>query len=295
MISKRNSIGVELCPEFFVGFWFRCENKEHNYIVFLVYKLSQKIICMEERIEFKNSRGQKLVGLLARPNAKVYTRFQQGIDCPLAIYCHGYGTDKNRKKGNVLARKLPARGIALFRFDFSGSGESDGEIGDITASRLLDDLRAAYNIVINQPGIDQAKVAFVGSSFGGLVSLLGMTEGPNILPTKTSVFISPATDYKENHRKPSAADYRSNEFYIDIWKRDVFGLARNIRQPCLVIHGSIDDVCFLSGSEKLVGSLPMGSRLEVIRGEGHLYENEDNFNRMMTLTVDWLKEKLTAF
>lgn len=248
---------------------------------------------MEERIEFRNSRGQLLVGLLARPNAKVYTRFQQGMDYPLVIYCHGLGSSKDQKKGAVLARKLPARGIAIFRFDFTGCGESDGEIGDTTASRLLDDLKAAYNIVVNQAGIDRSKIALVGSSFGGLVSLLGMTEGPNPLIAKTAVLISPASDYKENHKKPSAADFRSNEFYIDVWKRDVFGLARNIRQPCLVIHGSLDDVCFLSGSERLIGSLPIGSRLEVIRGEGHFYQNEDNFNRMMTLTVDWLKERLT--
>jgi dipeptidyl aminopeptidase/acylaminoacyl peptidase len=249
---------------------------------------------MEEEIVFHNSRSQKLVGLLARPDARNYPRFQEGMDYPLVIYCHGLGSSKNQKKGNVLASKLPGKGIAAFRFDFTGCGESDGQLGDTTASRLLDDLRAAYANVTNQPGIDKNKLALVGSSFGGLVGLLGMTEGPNPLSVKTSVLISPVTDHKENHRKPRADDNRSNEFYIDIWKRDVYGLARNIRHPCLVIHGSVDDVCFLSGSEKLMKNLPMSSNLEVIRGEGHFYKNEENFNRMIDLTVGWLTDKLTA-
>jgi|GEM_PF-1844863 len=249
---------------------------------------------MEEEIVFRNRRGQRLVGLLARPDAGSYQRYQEGADYPLAIYCHGLGTGKNGKKGDTLARRLPARGIALFRFDFTGCGESDGQFGDATASRMLDDLRAAHEIAANQPGIDRSKAALVGSSFGGLVSLLAMSEAPNILPMNTAVLISPATDYKEHHSKPSAEDNISNEFYIDVWKRDIYGLARNIRQPCLVIHGSLDDVCFLSGSERLMQGLPADSRLEVIRGEGHFYKNEENFSRMMALTVDWLKERLTS-
>ena len=249
---------------------------------------------MEEEIVFRNRRGQRLVGLLGRPDARNYQRYQEGIDYPLAIYCHGLGSSKNQRKGKALASKLPARGIALFRFDFTGCGESDGQFGDTTASRLLDDLRAAHEIAANQKGIDRSRVALVGSSFGGLVSLLAMSEGPNTLPVNTAVLISPATDYKENHSKPNADDNMSNEFYIDVWKRDVFGLSRNIRHPCLVIHGSLDDICFLSGSERLMQSLSSDSRLEIIRGEGHFYKNEDNFNRMMALTVDWLRERLTS-
>ncbi|RLI97552.1 MAG: hypothetical protein DRO99_02840, partial [Candidatus Aenigmatarchaeota archaeon] len=134
-----------------------------------------------------------------------------------------------------------------------------------------------------------SRIGIVGSSLGGMVTVLAMSEG---MPAKTAVLVSPATDYKENHRKLKADNAMSNDFYIDIWKRDFFGLARSIRRPCLIIHGNLDDVCFLSGSEKLLQSLPRGSKLEIIGGEGHFYRKRENFDRMISLTVSWLLENL---
>jgi len=237
-----------------------------------------------ERLGFDNSRGQKLMGILHRPI---------GVrgNTPAVIYAHGKGTGKDGRKATELAGRLAMRGISFFRFDFTGCGESDGIFEDTTVTRLNQDMKAAYNAVAKQEGIDIDRIALVGSSLGGMVSLLALSEG---LRARTAVMISPATDYKENHRRIRAQDAMSNEFYIDIWKRDFYQLARNIRRPCLVIHGELDDVCLLPGSQKLMQSLPEGSRLEVIRGEGHFYKKPENFERMIDLTVDWLKHALYA-
>jgi pimeloyl-ACP methyl ester carboxylesterase len=239
---------------------------------------------MTEKIGFENSRNQKLVGVLHRPMGV------QG-NTPVVIFAHGKGTGKDGRKATELAGRMAMRGISFFRFDFTGCGESDGILEDTMVTRLNDDLKAAYNTVAKQEGIDIDRIALVGSSLGGMVSLLALSDG---LPVKTAVLISPATDYKENHQRIRAQDAMNNEFYIDIWKRDFYELARRIRLPCLVIHGELDDVCFLTGSQRLIKSLPEGSRLDVIRGEGHFYKKPENFERMIDLTVDWLKHSLYA-
>lgn len=242
--------------------------------------------CMEESINFRNSRDQTLAGVMHKPNIQT-----NAGKYPLAIFCHGLGSSKEGRKASFFSRILPENGIGLFRFDFTGCGGSDGLLDDTTATRRVDDLKAAYNIATSHEWVDRNRIALIGSSFGGLVSLIALAEG---LQAKTAVFISPASDFKEHHRKPRVSDGIRNEFYIDVWKRDVFSLARNIRFPCLLVHGNVDDICFISGSEKLMESLPMGSKLEVIHGEGHFYKKPENFEKMIRLSAEWLKEKLAT-
>jgi len=253
----------------------------------MLYKLLQIIIFMQQRYEFKNSRGQSLVGILHMPEINAENNTQDGV--PVAIFAHGKGSSKDSKKAVRLAEELPKNGIALFRFDFSGCGESDGLFEDTTITRLNDDLKSAFNLVRNLENIDRNGVGIIGSSLGGMVSLLALSEH---IPAITAVLVSPATDYKEHHRKLQAQEAMNNEFYIDIWKRDFYDLATTIRCPCLIIHGSIDDICFLSGSEKLIDRLPQGSVLDVIQGEGHFFKKQENFENMIEKTVGWLQERL---
>ncbi len=237
---------------------------------------------MNERLNFTNSRKQSLVGVLELPD-------RPDSHFPVVIFAHGMGSSKESKKALELARRLKLYGIAVFRFDFTGCGESDGRFSDTLVSRLADDLKAAYNKVYSHERVDINRIGIVGSSLGGMVSILAVYQGLN---PKTMVLISPATDFKENHSKPRVEDCISNEFYLDTWKRDFYEMAGFIKVPVLVVHGDVDDVCFLSGSRKLAEKLGPESMLEVIKGEGHYYKRPEGFDRMMDLTVGWLRRHL---
>ncbi len=237
---------------------------------------------MQEKVSFRNSRGQKLVGVLHKPKS-----VQERI--PLVIFAHGKGSGKKSEKALELSKRLPKEGTAFLRFDFSGCGESEGRFEDATISDRNEDLKAAFQFISNLDYVDKERIGIIGSSLGGMVVTLALSEG---METKTTVLISPAVDYGEYHREVTPESRMSDEFYADVRKRDFFELARSIRCPCLVIHGDKDDVCFLSGSQKLMESLPEGSKLEVIEGEGHFYTDPDNFEKMITLTVEWFKKTL---
>jgi len=237
---------------------------------------------MEQRVSFLNSRGQALAGVLHCPD-------DMKAKAPIVIFAHGRSSGKGTKKALELARRLPGLGFAFLRFDFSGCGESEGTFGETTVSRLHEDLKAAYRFASGIGHVDRERMAVVGSSLGGMAAILALSEG---MPAKTTVLISPAVDYGEHHRKSDEKSAMGSKYYADIRKRDFFELARSIKCPCLVIHGDTDNVCFLSGSKKLMESLPKGSRLDVIKGEGHFYEKPENFDRMISLTVEWLKKKL---
>src|SRR6185369_9519826 len=92
----------------------------------------------EESVEFKNRRGQRLCGILHRPD-----------DDPkaAAILCHGMGSNKESEKFILLGRELASRGALALRFDLAGSGESEGRFEEVTYSGEAEDIAAAYDPV----------------------------------------------------------------------------------------------------------------------------------------------------
>ena len=84
---------------------------------------------MEKFISFKN-HGQRIVGM---------TR------APALLICHGFTGDKveNHFIFVKMARRLADAGFFAMRFDFRGSGESEGDFSDMTVPAEIDDARVA--------------------------------------------------------------------------------------------------------------------------------------------------------
>lgn len=73
---------------------------------------------------------------------------------------------KNYRREVVLARSLAARGIAVQRFQYRGTGNSDGDPLATTFESLGADAMAATDHLRETTGV--SKVAFVGTRFGAL-------------------------------------------------------------------------------------------------------------------------------
>ncbi len=121
----------------------------------------------EERtsLEFENE-GQKLFAILHRP-----------LDVknpPIVVMFHGFGGHKSGdfrvyvKEAEMLAKC----GIASFRFDFRGCGDSEGDWLDMTIGREVSDAIKALDVVGNLSGIDTSRMGFLEKSLGGLVAVM---------------------------------------------------------------------------------------------------------------------------
>ena len=69
-----------------------------------------------------------------------------------------------------LSRRLCERGIASVRFDFAGSGDSDGRFEDMTVSSEVEDGLAILDYVKSLDFVDQSRIAIHGLSMGGCVA-----------------------------------------------------------------------------------------------------------------------------
>src|SRR5438093_6663221 len=123
---------------------------------------------MEQALTFQDPAGHAVAGILASPS--------NGSD-RLAVLCHGFLSNKNSRTNKTLTELLLPQGIATFRFDFFGQGESEGPFEHITVSLAVSQALAALDLMHSK---SYRKLALVGSSFGGLVSLLATAKRPEV-------------------------------------------------------------------------------------------------------------------
>ena len=119
---------------------------------------------MERYVECE-SRGLTLRGMLHVPD-------QRPGKVPFVILFHGFCDDRNEINfvHTELSRRLCERGIASVRFDFAGSGDSDGRFEDMTVSSEVEDGLAILDYVKSLDFVDQSRIAIHGLSMGGCVA-----------------------------------------------------------------------------------------------------------------------------
>lgn len=250
---------------------------------------------MENAISFKNSKAQNLAGVLHIP--------ESAKNAPAVILCHGFSGDKIGKyRLRVrIARELCRNGFAVLRFDFSGHGDSDGELEDISITQELDDLECAISFLKSRPEVNKEKIGIVGHSLGGEIVILETAKNKEL---KAVVLLAPVVDYKINKlmggcfeealalaKKQGFAERASHKIkkqhYEEMQKFKPLIEVKKINAPLLVLHGTADDKVDILGSKELVEKANEPKKLAIISGADHDFAGYDNTMQLIGHTVDW--------
>jgi uncharacterized protein len=123
---------------------------------------------MERLVEFDNHAGYRLRGMLHRPETAGEPALA-GV-----VFLHGFTGDRMESHWLFVkcSRALARAGIASLRFDFFGSGESDGALRDASIETEIADAQDAAAFLRRQGGIDPGRLGIVGLSLGGAVAAL---------------------------------------------------------------------------------------------------------------------------
>ena len=93
-----------------------------------------------ERVTIDGDHG-KLQAIIQKPALK------QGQQCPMVVFCHGFGGSKGGPLFELVADSLQREGIASIRFDFNGHGESEGRFQDMTVPNEINDAKKVIEYV----------------------------------------------------------------------------------------------------------------------------------------------------
>ncbi len=256
---------------------------------------------MQKAHYFKN-KGQFLAGTLHLPAGRK--------PCPGVVILHGFTGWKCEPHFIFveLSRRLADAGIASLRFDFRGSGESEGLFEDMTPLEELSDARAALAELRGQRRIDSRRLGVVGLSLGGMIAALLAGKERSIKsvvlwsaparPDKLFKAARPKKDLKrirEEGRLDIGGLYLGNAFLETLPGIDPPAELAKSRAPALVIHGSGDEgVPYSHSGDFLRAGKARGIRTERLRIEGsdHVYSSIPWRNEVIEATVSFLKETL---
>lgn len=256
---------------------------------------------MEEALTFTDPDGHKISGVLAKPEKKTDR---------IAVLCHGFLSNKNSKTNQALTAMLVPQGIATFRFDFFGQGDSEGPFERITVTTAVQQALAALDLVKAK---GYRKFALVGSSFGGLVALLTAAKSPKLacLALKCPVPDFPEmlklefgdkgmAEWKKTGTIPNVVPGASGRiklahgFYEDCTRHIGYDAAKAVTAPTLIVQGDADEYVPIHQSRRLSEELRGKNSLVVLPGADHHFSKPEDFLEMTTLIAQWVADHLNA-
>ena len=113
---------------------------------------------MTKKVWFKNSKGQKLAGIIHLPK-KFKGRKPAGI-----VVSHGINSHKNSPFMRSIAFSLEKAGFVVLRLDLNGNGDSEGDKRKRTYTGYKKDIKAAVEFLVKK-GIKRLGV--IGHSMSG--------------------------------------------------------------------------------------------------------------------------------
>lgn len=251
----------------------------------------------ETPLTFRNERGRQLMGILHLPKQE---------KPPLVIMCHGFDGTKTDKKFVELGRVLQQEGIAAFRFDFEGCGDSEGKFEEMTTEKEVLDLNSALSTILKRVDLDSGNMALVGHSLGTVVATSFIKKFR--VPVTTMVFWNQAFNQRELfkiwHTKEEVEKWNKTGFlikgskkmgseYLDENKnKDWSSLLSEILEiPILLIHGEKDEDVPLEFSKKLAANYK-NIRMEILPDTDHDLTDSFSRKKLIQITSHWLTKHL---
>lgn len=255
---------------------------------------------METPITF-DCKGQQLVGMLHLPEGRA--------KCPAVLMLHGFTGNKaeSHRMFVKLARALCTQGIASLRFDFRGSGDSEGEFENMTLRSELMDAQEALRWLGKHKRVDNRRVAVVGMSMGAMIaSMLVARERDRI---KSLILWAPVAEGEailNQMSTPEAVtslaqtgvtDYEGYLVGMPFIRQ--FAEAKPLREvtrakcPVLIVHGEKDPTVPVQQAtmyEEALQSPRRRVRKVIIPGADHTFAKHAWQTRLYLETLTWLAE-----
>ncbi len=252
----------------------------------------------ETPLECLTSAGLSTLAILTQPSSPTN-------QC--VILCHGFLSDKQSRTNRRLTELLVSQGIATCRFDWHGMGDTHEYFSTMTLKQCEDQLEAVSH-TLQMRGMH--RLGLIGSSFGGLVSILAAPKQHGLLALGLKC---PVVDFPEVLRLefgPKAMEqwHLTNQipnilrggtpvplhyrFYEECLASDAYAASSRIQVPTLTVYGDQDELIPRHQIDRLMETLNSKKELHVIEGADHQFGQPETF-RLMTIDLSrWMVQHL---
>jgi len=227
---------------------------------------------------------------------------------PAALLCHGLTGHRSETKFLFvrLARRLAARGVAVLRFDFRGSGESTGTFDEMSLLTELADARCALGFLAKCEGVDASRIGVLGFSCGGAVAGRLVAEEKRVRALALWNAVAHVALLTGKFGEWGVGEGGGGSFPVDLqglplgerFVRDLEAMpdpvdgVRAFGGSVLVVNGTMDGTVPPSEAEAFAEAA--GGRAErlVVKDGLHAFARLEHVEAVLDRTTDFFAEKL---
>lgn len=248
---------------------------------------------MKNKLEF-TSNGVTLSAVLELP------AFQPSS---YALFAHCFTCGKDIAAASRISRALTQRGIAVFRFDFTGLGNSDGDFGNTNFSSNIQDLLAACDFLRQEY---QAPGMLIGHSLGGAAVLAMADQVPEAKAVVTigapfgaahvaHNFSAALDDINQKGEAEVTLGLRQfvikKQFLEDI-DHYTDGDLSHLKKALLVMHAPMDGTVSIEEAEKIYRSAKHPKSFVSLDDADHLLSRKQDSEYVAATIAGWASRYL---
>ncbi|MGB4057763.1 MAG: alpha/beta fold hydrolase [Alphaproteobacteria bacterium] len=246
-----------------------------------------------EKIVFMGGAGEELAARLDKPEG--------GIKA-YALFAHCFTCTKDVFAASRIASYLKARGIAVFRFDFTGLGASEGDFANTNFSSNVEDLIAAANYMRAKL---QAPSMLIGHSLGGSAVLMAAEDVPEckvVVTLGSPADIAHVAHQFEKHRDKIMKDGEAEvqlvgrpfkikkQFIEDIESIKLENSVKGLKRALLVMHAPLDNVVGIENAAKIFSWAKHPKSYISLDDADHLISRREDAEYAANMIATWTEK-----
>ena len=243
------------------------------------------------KLNFPGSQGQ-LAGLLQLPNQQ-----SKGM----VLFAHCFTCGKDFVAATHISKALVDLGFAVFRFDFTGLGNSDGDFANTNFSSNVEDLVAAADFLSTEY---QPPSVLIGHSLGGAAVLKAAAHIPDAQAIVTIGSPADASHVKHLFHcdldvidQDGKADVNlggrpftiKKQFIDDLDAQDAHHIS-SLNKALLVMHSPVDDTVSINEAEKIYVAAKHPKSFVSLDNANHLLTNKQDAAYAAKVIATWAEK-----
>lgn len=249
---------------------------------------------MESRkVEFSGSQSFKLSARIDEPD--------EGTIKGTVLFAHCFTCSKDLRSIDYISRALTDCGMGVFRFDFTGLGESEGEFEETNFSSNIDDLKLAAEYM-NE--VWQAPRMLMGHSLGGAAVLQAahnidsaeavVTISAPSNPTHlTHILMDKANEIKKKGKARVRLAGRlftiKKQFLDDLEEQNMEGFISNLEKPLLIFHSPVDEIVGIENAAQIYKLANHPKSFISLDDADHLLSKKEDAEYVGSVTAAWVE------
>ena len=248
--------------------------------------MSKKTTVIEQPVTFM-SKNSQLIGIL-----------HQCKSDKVVVMCHGFKGDKieNKRLFVEAARTFARENYDVLRFDFYGSGDSEGEFEDTLISTNIANLTDAVQFVRDK---GYKHIAVLGISMGAATAILTVNKLDvdalilwSAVPDMKKVFAANISNMGQVDPDKTVYEFEGwsikRHFWEDAVQYNIKEELQKITLPKFIVQGTADDPVFVEGFHEFRDIvLPPADFMEIPEA-GHTYQTPGHRHKVTRQTLIWL-------